>query len=334
MPSRRHFVIGTAGLIAAPSVVRAQARSYILATATLGGTYYPVGVALATLAKLRLQSTKQIDMSAISSAGSGENIRLLRENQAQFAILQGLFGVYARDGSGPIEQAGKQPNLRSICALWANVEHFVIRARYAPTGTIDDIVNLRGRRFSMSARNSGTEFSNRFIFANMGIDPNMFELVFLGFGPSVEALLSGQIDGTNPGGGVPVAAITQLFARNPTEFKLLTFNDEQAKKADGGNGLFVPFTIPANAYPNQPQPLQTIAQPNFLAVNASVPENDVYEVTKAIFENLPFLNGIHAATKEINLQTALNGIVNPVHPGAARYYQEKGITIPERIRPA
>ena len=334
MPSRRHFVIGTAGLIAAPSVVRAQARSYILATATLGGTYYPVGVALATLAKLRLQSTKQIDMSAISSAGSGENIRLLRENQAQFAILQGLFGVYARDGSGPIEQGGKQPNVRSICALWGNVEHFVIRARYAPTGTIDDIVNLRGRRFSMSARNSGTEFSNRFIFANMGIDPNMFELVFLGFGPSVEALLSGQIDGTNPGGGVPVAAITQLFARNPTEFKLLTFNNEQAKKADGGNGLFVPFTIPANAYPNQPQPLQTIVQPNFLAVNASVPENDVYEVTKAIFENLPFLNGIHAATKEINLQTALNGIVNPVHPGAARYYQEKGITIPERIRPA
>jgi hypothetical protein len=189
------------------------------------------------------------------------------------------------------------------------------------------------KQIDMSAISSA-EFSNRFIFANMGIDPNMFELVFLGFGPSVEALLSGQIDGSNPGGGVPVAAITQLFARNATDFKLLEFNDEQAKKADGGNGLYVPFTIPANSYPNQKEALRTIVQPNFLAVNANVPEGDVYEVTKAIFENLTFLNGIHAATREIDLKTALAGIVNPVHPGAAKYYQEKGVTIPERIRPA
>lgn len=333
MINRRHFIAGTAGVLAAPAVARAQTRSYILATATLGGTYYPVGVALATLTKLRLQNAKQIDMSAISSAGSGENIRLMRENQAQFAILQGLFGVYARDGSGPIEQSGKQPNVRSICSLWGNTEHVVVRARYAPTGFIDDINNLKGRRFSMSARNSGTEFSNRYIFANLGVDLTQIELVFLGFGPSVEALLSGQIDGANPGGGVPVAAITQLFARNPTEFKLLQFNDEQAKRADGGNGLYVPAIIPAKSYPNQTEDLKTIVQPNFLAVNESVPADDVYEVTKAIFENLPFLNGIHAATKEMDIKTALAGIVNPVHPGAARYYQEKGITIPERIRP-
>jgi len=128
--------------------------------------------------------------------------------------------------------------------------------------------------------------------------------------------------------------VTQIFARQAADFKILAFNDEQAAKADGGSGLYVPTTIPANSYPGQAQPIQTIVQPNFLACNASVPENDVYEITKAIFENLPFLNGIHAATREIQLETALNGLVNPVHPGAARYYQEKGVTIPERIRPA
>ena len=111
-----------------------------------------------------------------------------------------------------------------------------------------------------------------------------------------------------------MAAITQLFARNATEFKLLQFTPEQAKKADGDNGLYVPFTIPANSYPNQKEELRTIVQPNFLAVNDSVPEADVYEVTKAIFENLPFLTGIHAATKEIDLQTALAGIVNRLPP--------------------
>lgn len=332
---RRSLLLAGAATLAAPAIVRAQqARSYILATATIGGTYYPVGVALATLTKVRLQGSKGIDMSAISSAGSGENIRLLRENQAQFAILQGLFGLYARDGSGPVQAEGPQRNIRSICGLWGNVEHVVIRKSFVRTGTFDDILNLRGRRFSMSARNSGTEHSNRFIFANYGIDPNMFELVYLGFGPSVEALLSGQIDGANPGGGVPVAAITQLFARAANDFQILEFTDEQAKKADGETGLYVPFTIPANSYPNQPNPIRTIVQPNFLACNASVPADDVYEITKAIFENLPFLHGIHAATREIKLETALDGMVNPVHPGAAKYYAEKGITIPERLRAA
>lgn len=335
MIARRSLLLAGAGVLAAPSVLRAQGRSYILATATIGGTYYPVGVALATLTKVRLQSRKGIDMSAISSAGSGENIRLLRENQAQFAILQGLFGLYARDGKGPIQADGPQKNVRSICTLWGNVEHFTVRNSFVKTGTFDDILNLRGRRFSMSARNSGTEHSNRFIFANYGIDPDRtFELVYLGFNPSVEALLAGQIDGANPGGGLPVAAMTQLFARGADQFTVLAFTDEQAKKADGEVGLYVPTVIPAETYPNQTKPIRTIVQPNFLACNASVPEEDVYEITKAIFENLPFLNGIHAATREMKLETAMAGLVNPVHPGAAKYYAEKGVTVPERLRAA
>lgn len=337
MTTRRNILAGGAAVLAAPAVARAQGntRSYILATASIGGTYYPVGVAFATLVKLRLANQRGIDMSAISSAGSGENVRLMRENQAQFAIMQGLFGVYARDGSGPIQSAGPQQNMRSIMNIWGNVEHFVQRASLAPTGTIADLAQMRGRRFSMGARNSGTEFSNRFIFANLGINPDThFDLVFQGFGPSAEALLNGQIDGSNPGGGIPVAAVTQIFARQAAQFKLLSFTNEQAAQADGNNGLYVPTQIPANSYPGQAQALQTIVQPNFLACNAAVPADDVYEITKSIFENLPFLNGIHAATREIQLETALNGLVNPVHPGAARYYQERGVTIPERIRPA
>jgi TRAP transporter TAXI family solute receptor len=333
IPRRSLLLAGTA-VLAAPAIVRAQqTRSYILATATIGGTYYPVGVALATLTKVRLAASKGIDMSAISSAGAGENIRLMRENQAQFSIIMGLFGIYARDGSGPLEAEGPQRNLRTIANLWPNVEHFTVRRRFAETGTIDDLKNLRGRRFSMSARNSGTEFANRFILANLGFDLGTLELVHLGFGPSAEAMLAGQIDGFNPGAGVPVPAITQLFARAANEFAILDFTDQQAKRADGGHGLFGPYTIPADTYPNLARPVRTIAQPTFLAVNADVREDDVYEFTKAIFENLPFLHGIHAATREISLETALNGLVNPLHAGAARFYVEKGIAIPDRLRP-
>ncbi len=105
---RRRFAKGMAlavllalGIGIAGQAAEAQEeRSYILATATTGGTYYPVGVALATLVKVKLQPKQKIAMSAISSAGSGENVKLLREDQAQFAILQGLFGQWAWSGTG------------------------------------------------------------------------------------------------------------------------------------------------------------------------------------------------------------------------------------------
>lgn len=90
------------------TVQAAEERSYLMATASTGGTYYPVGVALSTLIKVKLQPTQNIGMSAISSAGSGENIKLLRDNEVQFAILQGLYGAYAWKGTGPIASEGPQ----------------------------------------------------------------------------------------------------------------------------------------------------------------------------------------------------------------------------------
>ena len=101
--------------------VAADKSSYVLATASTGGTYYPVGVALATLTKVKLEPKHKISMSAINSAGSGENVKLLAENQAQFAILQGLYGAWAWDGTGRLKASGEQKNLRSVSMLWQNL---------------------------------------------------------------------------------------------------------------------------------------------------------------------------------------------------------------------
>ena len=136
---RRRILFGATMLLAGSLALGTQAhaqddRSYILTTATTGGTYYPVGVAIATLVKVKLQNSHKIDMSAISSAGSGENVKLLRENQAQFAILQGLFGQWAWNGTGKVEADGKQEHLRSITMLWQNVEQMVLAKSMAKTG--------------------------------------------------------------------------------------------------------------------------------------------------------------------------------------------------------
>ncbi len=112
---------------------------------------------------------------------------------------------------------------------------------------------------------------------------------------------------------------------------LLSFTPEQAEKADGNLDLWTPYRIPAGTYPGQAADVNTIAQPNFLAVRADVPENDVYLTTKTVFENLGFLQAIHKATRALALEKAIVGLPMPLHPGAARYYREFGLDIPERL---
>ncbi len=307
-------------------------RSYILATATTGGTYYPVGVALATLVKVKLQPKQKISMAAINSAGSGENVKLLRENQAQFAILQGLFGKWAWKGTGQVKADGPQSYLRSVTMLWQNVEHFAVLSKHVKTGTMDDLQALKGLKFSIGKKNSGTEGSGLEILTNLGYDPEKtFDLTYLGYGPSAEALQNGTIAGVNMPGGVPVGALTQAMASLGNKLRVLDFTDPQMVQANGDGELWTRFVIPAETYPGQAAPINTVAQPNFLAVHADVDEDAVYQITKTTYENLPFLQNIHKATKDMALDRALAGLPAPLHPGAARYYKETGAKIPAHL---
>ena len=307
-------------------------RNYLMATASTGGTYYPVGVALSTLIKVKLQPSQKIGMSAINSAGSGENIKLLRDNEVQFAILQGLFGSYAWNGTGPIANDGPQKNLRSISMLWQNVEHYGVLKKFAKTGTVADLVDMKGKTMSMGKKNSGTIGSNKVILGNLGVDiDNDYNLIYVGYGPTADALQNGQISGFGIPAGVPASAITKAKANMGDDMVLLSFTDEQLAKADGGLELWTRYVIPADTYPGQTKAVNTIAQPNFLGVRGDVDEDAVYLITKTIYENLPFLNAIHGATKAMAIEKAISGLPMPLHPGALKYYQEAGVKVPARL---
>ncbi len=320
------------GAFGAEIVHAAKERNYLLATASTGGTYYPVGVALSTLVKVKLQPKQKIGMSAINSAGSGENVKLLRDNEVQFAILQGLFGSYAWNGTGPIEADGPQRNLRAVTMLWQNVEHFAVLKKFAKSGTIKDMVAMKGESMSMGKKNSGTIGSNKVILGNFGIDIEKdFSLIYVGYGPSADALQNGQISGFGIPAGVPASAVTKAMANLGDSMVILDFTDEQLNKADGGKDLWTRYVIPAGTYPGQKKNINTIAQPNFLAARADVDEDAVYQITKTVYENLPFLNAIHGATKAMAIEKAISGLPMPLHPGAAKYYKEVGIKIPARL---
>lgn len=331
--SKNQFLTSTVGVLAAAlfsfsSGVQAEGN-YVMGTATTGGTYYPVGVALSTLIKVKLEPKTNISVSAISSAGSGENLKLMDEDQIQFGILQGLYGAFAWNGTGPVPKAYK--NLRSVSMLWQNVEHFVVSRELAETGTIADMTNLYGESFSIGARNSGTEGSGRFILGKVGIDLEKIDLAYLGYGPSADALQNGNIDGMNIPAGVPASAVTRAYANMGDDITTLNFTEEQLASVNSDFELWTPYTIPVGTYPNQDEVIETIAQPNILAVRADVTEEDVYQITKTIYANLPFLNNIHPATKAMALEKAIAGLPMPLHPGAVRFYQEQGLTIPDRL---
>jgi TRAP transporter TAXI family solute receptor len=317
---------------AASDVQAAEERNYLLATASTGGTYYPVGVALSTLVKVKLQPKQKIAMSAINSAGSGENIKLLRDNEVQFAILQGLYGSYAWNGTGPIKNDGPQKNLRTVTMLWQNVEHYAVLKKFAKTGTVSDLAAMKGEAMSMGKKNSGTLGSNTVLLGNLGVDINKdYDLIHVGYGPSADALQNGQISGFGIPAGAPASAVTKAVANMGDDVVVLDITDEQMEKADGGLNLWTRYVIPAGTYPGQSKDINTIAQPNILSVRADVDEDAVYQITKTVYENLPFLNAIHGATKAMAIEKAISGLPMPLHPGAVKYYQEVGLTIPERL---
>ncbi|MYA37863.1 MAG: TAXI family TRAP transporter solute-binding subunit [Gammaproteobacteria bacterium] len=337
LPDRPSLVIGrlllplaALALIAACSDELSRARPYVLTTATTGGVFYPVGVAIATIAHAELSESENISMTAISSAGSMENLKLLRDNQAQFAILQGPFGAWSWNGEGPVREP--QSHIRSVSALWKNVEHFVLLAELVSTGGIMDLNNLDGERYVLGARNSGAEQTGRFILETLGVDyEEKFSLAYMGYGPTVGAIQDGNIVGMNIPAGAPVSSITQAYAMMGERMTILNWTQQELDLINSRYPLWDWYDFPPLTYPNQTEPVRTVASPNVLVTRVDIPEEAVYRITRVIWENLATLQEIHGATRDMRPEIAIAGLGAPLHAGALRYYREVGLEIPERL---
>ncbi len=309
-------------------------RDLLIATATTGGTFYPVGVALATLMTQTLGDEEQVLASAITSSGSAENVSLLENDEVQLAILQALFGSMAWQGSGVYEGRPVR-DLRGITMLWDNVEQVVVIRRFAETGTVDDLAGMAGQRVSLGSRWSGTEVSARTILTALGLEPGRtFDVMHLGYGPSANALQNRRIAGMFLAGGIPTGAVTQAMAAlGPDNIAFLEFTDDHLERLRDQYPVWRRFVIPEETYPGQREPVRTLAQPNLLATTTQVDDDVVYLVLRTLWENLDFIQRQHAATREMKLETALDGLPLPLHPGAVRFYREAGVDVPDALLP-
>jgi TRAP transporter TAXI family solute receptor len=301
-----------------------------IATATIDDIYFPMGVGMASLWSIRLAKKYGIMMQAITSGGSGENVKMLKTKKVDLAILQGLFGKMAWNGIG-IYKGKPYKELRTITMLWPNVEHFVIFEDKVKTGTATDIMGLR---FSIGKAGSGTERSGLTIMEGLRIGRNDIKEQYSGDYDSSQAIKDRIVDGANLPGGPPVSEVTEIYTTPGMNVLVLEFTDEQLeliKEQTPYPGFR--YVIPANTYPGQTKPLRSIAQTNFLAVRMDVDKEVIYLLTQTLFDNPDYLKQVHKMGAFITLENALKGLPAPLHAGSYKYYKEQGLKIPENLIP-
>ncbi|MDR2614166.1 MAG: TAXI family TRAP transporter solute-binding subunit [Candidatus Accumulibacter sp.] len=296
----------------------AQAKDYVsIATGGTSGTYYPIGGAIAQAASKSgaLQATAETGNASVA------NLNLIGKGEIEVGFAQNDTAFWAYNG----QQMFKEPmkNLRTVAALYP--EH--VQVIIAKDAKIAGIGDLKGKRVSVGAAGSGVEADVRAIFEVAKLTYSDMKIDHLDFGATTSRFKDNQIDVGFVVAGYPTAAIMDLTTTK--DVNLLSFSDDFLAQLNKSHPYFVASVIPANTYRGVTQDAKTPAVVAMLVAHDKVPENVIYEFVKGMYENLDTIHASHATAKQITLETALNGVTVPVHAGAAKYYKEKGIAVPD-----
>lgn len=279
------------------------------------GTYYPLGQALARIID---SEVKDMEASAVSSEGSVSNARAISAEEAGLALIQNDIADYAYKGS-QMFSGSPAGNIRGIAAWYPETIQFVVLKESG----IMSIGELAGKRVGVGAPGSGTAVEALAILGMAGINKQNSDIQYLDFKEVAAALQNGSIDAGVVTAGLPTPAITELSGAR--EVYILEIPDGIYDSIKELHPFFVRQSVSAGTYNGLGQDISTLGVMAMLVTRESLPEETVYNITKAIFENLEILVDAHPRAGDINLDTALEGISIPLHPGAERYYRELGV---------
>ena len=283
-------------------------------TGGTSGVYYPLGVGLSKIYGEKIEGSK---VQVQSTKASVENLNLIQSGKGEIAFVLGDSVKYGWEGNAEAGFQSKLDNLRGIAGIYPNYVHIVA----SKSSNINSIEDLKGKRVSVGAPKSGTELQARAILKAAGMSyEDLGEVEYLPFGQSVELIKNRQIDATVQSAGLGVASIKDLA--NSVEVVIVEIPESLIEKL---GAPYVSATIPANTYQGVAQDTKTAGIVNFLITSQNVSDQTAYDMTKNLFENLPALVATHSAAKNINIDKALTGMPVPLHPGAEKYYKEKGI---------
>lgn len=314
--------LAAATLVLASTPAFAQEQLSI-ATGGTGGVYYPIGGGLAEIINNHIDGYAA---TAEVTGASVENMGLIATGDADVALALADTVQQAFTGTGKFE--GQQlPMVRSIGVAYANMVQIV-----ALEGSgITSLQDMVGKRISIGAPGSGTEVNAEQILSANGISYDDIDEQRLNFNETADALANGDIDAGFWSVGAPTSSILNLATTN--KIVIIALSDEELAAADAANPVFATTTLAGGTYVGVDNDVKVIGVPNVLVVSSDMSDDLAYAITSAMFENIAELQAVHPAANETTVELALTASPIPLHPGAIRYFEETGATIPDALRP-
>jgi hypothetical protein len=283
-------------------------------TGGTSGVYYPLGVGIS---KIYGEKIKDVKVQVQATKASVENLNLLQDGKGELAFV---LGDALKDAWQGNEDAGfktKLDKLRVIGAIYPNYIQIVA----SKDSKIRTLADLKGKGLSVGAAKSGTELNTRALFKAAGMSyKDLGKIEYLPYAESVELIKNRQLDATLQSAGLGVASLKDLSTS--LDIVVVSVPAEIVKKM---GAPFVAAKIPANTYKGQTEDVNTASVINYLVTRKDVSEATAYQMTKLFYESLPEMIASHSAAKDISLKDAAKNSPVPLHPGAAKYYKEKGL---------
>ena len=293
-----------------------------IATGNTGGVYYPYG---GGLAKVLSESLPKVEVTAEVTAASVDNLKLIQLGKVDIAFTLADTLADAVRGRGAFEKTGAV-KARTLAVLYPNYTHLVT----VEGNGIERLADLRGKVVSTGSAGSGTEVIAFRVLRAAGLDPDRdLRRQALSVNASVDAIKDDKIDAFFWSGGLPTASVLDLASTAGLTAKLIA-NDEviPSLQSAWGPSLYRRIVMPKGSYPGQPTDIAVVAVDNALVVDAAMDTQLAYEVTRTLFDRKAELVAIHPEARHLSPEVAIAGSPAEFHPGAIRYYQERGVWSP------
>jgi TRAP transporter TAXI family solute receptor len=307
-------------LIGAPEISQAQKTVRIsIATGGTGGVWYPYGGIMANVISKYLPD---VEATAEVTAASVDNAKLLGADKVDLAFMFGDVGYEAYMGKGRFKE--KIP-MRCLASLYPSITHIVCLEGRG----INSVRDLRGKRISTGAPGSATEVVACRVLEAYGIDPEKdVTRDRLSASESAGALKDRKIEAYFWVGGIPTSSVVDLAATPGIKIKLLGHAGAVDKMIAKYGPIYYKNVCPAKTYPHVDYDVTTVTAGNFLTCLEKTDEKLAYSITKVLFDHKSDLEAGHKVAKQLTLESAVLGSPYPFHPGAIKFYKEKGIKVP------
>lgn len=228
--------------------------------------------------------------------------------------------AYAWEGTRSFESDGALKSFRVVAGLYAESVQLVTM-----DPEIKSVADLAGKSVSIGAPGSGVYFNAIDVLSAAGLSEDDIKAQYQSFADSADALKDGKIDAAFIVAGAPTPAITELCTTNAAY--LVPIDGDIADKLMADCPFYTAYTVPAGTYPGQEADVTTVTVKATLIVDANASEDDVYALTKAIFDNIDAIKAENAKGAELSIENATSGMTAPFHKGAAKYFAEKGVEV-------